>query len=215
MKIIKNEEYDEYKLLKENALIQSKFDSVRETKYLKDDIDKPVRSVVVMLALLGCEPLFSCCGFDYDGQPLHKTHEYRCTFFQMRKNERSEKLIVTLEHLDIAVKLSKELANDWTWEWWGLDNKILLRSAFTRQHKDNRYPWVDKRTCIHYCEVGALNINRIEKLLWKMKGFFLDEAIIMDTNNIYKHNNSSWQYPGLEPWTVTIDDIFVKGDYES
>ena len=214
MRIIKNEEYDEYQKLKENALIQSKFDSVRNTKYLKDDIDVPIRSVIAMLALLGCEPLFSCCGFDYDGQPLHKTHEYGCVFFQMKKNKQSEILIATLEHLDIVVKLSKEIVDDWIWEWWELNNIIFLRSAFTRQHKDNRYPWVDKRTCIHYCEMGVLNINRLEKALWKMKDYMLDEVTIVDTNNDYKtdKNIRNWQYPGLEPWAVTIDDVFMESN---
>ena len=213
MRIIKNEEYDEYQQLKEKVLIQSKFDSVRNTKYLKDDIDVPMRSVIVMLALLGCEPFFSCCGFDYDGQPLHKTHEYGCSYIIMNKNERSEVLIKFLEDSGFIIKEDNEATK---WVWWEYENGIFLRSAFTREHKKIKYPWVDSKTCIHYCEVAVLNINALEKFLWRLRGSFLDGVIIDDTNRVYKHDRNihNWQYPVLEPWAVTIDDVFMESNLQ-
>ena len=74
--LISDEDYKEYRTLQHNALFQQKLESVRGMKNLRDDIDVPIRKLVAMFALLGCTPLWSCCGFDYDGQPMHKTHEY-------------------------------------------------------------------------------------------------------------------------------------------
>ena len=206
MKIISNDTYMEYQQLKRNARVQSNFDSVRQLGALKNDIDVPVRSLVVMLALLGCEPLFSCCGFDYDGQPSHKTHEYGCVYFQMRSNNWSNIVLATLENSKIINKLTNKSPD---WEWWKIKDTLFLRSAFTLFH-DKNYPWVTSEDCIHYSEVGVLNIDRLEKALWGLRERFSDVAEIVDTNHVYKNDRNirNWQYPTLEPWSVTIDDVF-------
>ena len=206
MKIISNECYNEYQQLKQVALVQSNFDSVKGLKYLKDDIDVPVRSLVAMFALLGCEPLFSCCGFDYDGQPLHKTHEYGCVYFQMKKNELSLRMIVTLEDMKVISKLTNKSPD---WEWWNIKDVLYLRSAFTFHHDKIKYPWTSKRTCIHYSEVGALNIKILENALWRLRDNFVDVVEIIDTNHVYKNDRKirSWQYPVLEPWTITKEYV--------
>jgi hypothetical protein len=43
---------------------------------LEDDIDKPMKLIVGAAALIGAKPQWSCCGFNYDGQPAHKDHVY-------------------------------------------------------------------------------------------------------------------------------------------
>lgn len=209
MRIISRKDYDEYRQLKENVLIQSKFDSVRDTKHLKDDIDIPVRSIIAMLALLGCNPIFSCCGFDYDGQPLHKSHEYGCSYFTMGKNEKSVGLVGVLEDYGIVIK---EDGKSDGWSWWEHKNAIFLRSAFTREHKEMKYPWVDSRTCIHYCEIAVFNIDKLEKFLWRLRTSFLDVITLVDTNHVYKRDRKirNWQYPSLEPWIITADNVSAE-----
>jgi len=207
MKIISNDIYEEYQQLKQNVIAQNNFDSVKSLNSLQDDIDAPMRLIVAMLALLGCEPLFSCCGFDYDGQPLHKTHEYGCAYIQMRSNTWSNSVLATLENSKIIHKLTSKSPN---WEWWKIKNIFYLRSAFTLEHDKVKYPWVSSRTCIHYSEVGVLNINRLEKALWGLRGYFADTVEIVDTNYSYRNDSTirSWQYPSLDPWIVTRNYVF-------
>lgn len=206
MKNITEDEYDEWQQLRQNALIQSKFDSVRGLKSVKDDIDVPVRRLVAMFALLGCEPLFSCCGFDYDGQPMHKTHEYGCVYFILTDNNRTIQILHELKEAKIVHELEEETSK---WQGWKANNAWFLRSAFTREHDKIEYPWVADRTCIHYSEVGVLRIDILEKVLLKAKNSFADEAVLEDTNDAYKNERkiSHWQYPTLEPWMITLDDV--------
>jgi hypothetical protein len=39
---------------------------------LEEDVDTPMKKIMVMLALLEVKTYFSCCGFNYNGQPVHK-----------------------------------------------------------------------------------------------------------------------------------------------
>src|SRR3990167_575278 len=61
--------------------------SVKSITRLEDDIDEPLKTCVMALALLGCEPVWSCCGFDYAGQPIHKSHEHGRCGIRLRDNE--------------------------------------------------------------------------------------------------------------------------------
>ncbi|MHA2092277.1 MAG: hypothetical protein ACW98K_15620 [Candidatus Kariarchaeaceae archaeon] len=206
MKTITEDEYDEWQQLRQNALIQSKFDSVKQLKSLKEDIDVPVRKLVAMFALLGCEPLFSCCGFDYDGQPLHKTHEYGCVYFQLKDNYRTVQILHELVEAKIVYDHDEETSK---WQRWKIKDTWFLRSAFTREHDKIDYPWVSDRTCIHYSEIAVLRIDLLEKTLLNGINRFADVVVLSDTNGVYKDEQkiSHWQYPGLEPWIIRKDEI--------
>ena len=206
MKKISDEEYEQFQILKQNAESQANFDSVRETKYLENDIDTPIRKLVAMFALLGCEPQFSCCGFDYDGQPLHKTHEYGCVYFILDDNSETEEVIQILMDRNIVVEDDGKTDK---WTTWKNAGGVILRTAFTKKHDSMDYPWVAKRTCIHYSEVAALNISVLERALRSLSDWFAPVVTLYDTNTEYRNRRkvSEWQYPGLEPWTIYLDDL--------
>jgi len=196
---ITDEEYKEYQRLKDNALIQRKFDAIKEVKYLENDIDVPIKLIVSMLTLLSCKTRFSCCGFDYDGQPFHKTHEYGVAYVQMKEDICSDIVMKTLYENKYIVKGQNEKKNQGKWRWNTRNGIIYLESEFNKEY-DNI--WGTKRTCVHYSERGALAIDYLERALWTLRKYFVDSVTIYDSNKRIKDVVHSWQYPALEPWTI-------------
>lgn len=200
MKTLTDEQYREYQLLKS----QANFDSVRSLNMLENDIDEPVKPIVAMLALLDCGPLFSCCGFDYDGQPLHKTHEYGSVYFMLRNTINSVSLLRHLSSVEIARSLSDDVSVDWMW-WMSKNNVFILRSAFTAEHDKVNYPWTRRTSCIHYSEIATVQIRLMEKALYNLQEYFADEVVLKDTNAQY--TDMHWQYPALKPWMINKENF--------
>lgn len=201
---ISDEDYKEYMTLQHNVIFQQKLDSIRGLKYLKEDIDIPMRRLVAMFALLDCEPLWSCCGFDYDGQPIHKTHEYGNTYIALKDTQRTRSVMKIL----YAGKWIQKLNNDTDkWEVWMNRGILYLRSDFDYFHRRDKYPW-SMNNCIHFPELAVIKIQEIEKLILSyFEDEFKEMAIVSDTNRNHKIRVRNWQYPALEDWTVTLSDI--------
>lgn len=202
MKIISKSSWEEYKQLKHNALMQANFDSVRSLNLLENDIDTPIKKIVAMLALLRCDPKFSCCGFDYDGQPLHKSHEYGCCYIQMVSNEYNREITKTLTCEGVFQSLTKKSPK---WEWWEERDRLFWRAAFTLYHP-KEYPWISRNDCIHYSEIAVLCLDILERKLLRLRNYFQDEWVLYDTNHAQKNYNLNWQYPALEPWVIKKED---------
>jgi len=204
--LISNEDYKEYMVLLNTAKFQMKINSVNGTHNLKDDIDVPMRKLVAIFALLKCEPLWSCCGFDYNGQPLHKTHEYGNCYIALRNIERTQQIIQALKDSNIVFDLKGDTSN---WETWIQGHVVYLRSDFDYFHKKSEYPW-SMTSCIHYSELSLIYINRLEKqLLLQFGNELLNEVTLCDTNKNQKINLKHWQYPILEDWTIKIEDLVL------
>lgn len=202
--LISDEDYKEYMVLQHNAIHQMKLNSVKSLTNLRDDIDIPMRKLVAMFALLDCEPIWSCCGFDYDGQPLHKTHEYGDVYIMFRNTWRIRSILKIL----FAGKWIDELRNDTTkWVGWEKNNIIYLRSDFDNEHKKINYPW-SLNHCIHYPELAVLQIKNLQDLVFLYFGDeFAESAVLKDTNKTQKKYVSNWQYPVLEDWIVTKEEM--------
>src|SRR3990167_10289827 len=95
------QEFQEYLNLRSLYSREKMLESVRSVRCLRDDIDQPIRNCVAYLALLGCNPVWSCCGFDYIGQPIHKSHEYGSSGFCLTDNEQTRRLSESLETADM------------------------------------------------------------------------------------------------------------------
>ena len=204
--LISDDDYKEYRVLQDNAIFQQKLNSARGMNNVEYDIDIPIRTLVAMFALLGCEPLWSCCGFDYDGQPTHKTHEYGGTFVCLNNIERSQEIIKILMEKGQVVNLKSETDK---WETWTRKQSIYLRSDFDYYHRKWKYPWSTK-SCIHYPELALIKIDIMEKaLIYYFKDEFADKVILSDTNKKQKIGLRNWQYPILEDWAIRKDDIFI------
>lgn len=206
--IISDEDYKEYRVLQHNALFQQKLDSVRGMKNLKDDIDVPIRKLVAMFALLGCEPQWSCCGFDYDGQPMHKTHEYGDVYIALTNSERTLQVMATLINYKIIklVRVEEPITTN-DWYVWRNAQLIIMRSDFDYFQTQSNYPWT-MHSCIHFSELATIQIYRLEQAILKLFNLeFLESEVLQDTNHQQKKHLYNWQYPTLEDWVVTKEDI--------
>ncbi|MBT4586155.1 hypothetical protein HN960_05150 [Candidatus Peregrinibacteria bacterium] len=185
MKISK-EEYAEYQtLLKKSKYIYSR-DSAKSIKSLEDDIDLPIKDCVAMLALIGCEPVFSCCGFDYDGQPLHKSHQLGYPYVRLTDNLYSEAL------------LTSPFKQGWTAKIFGSQISLELNTSMN--------PHWRKASCIHYSEEAVIGIQYLENLLHNNKHLFNDFVVLKDTNASHASELKFWQYPPKTPWTIYKED---------
>ena len=201
---ISDKDYEEYRILQHNAIFQEKLRSIKETKSLEYDIDIPIRKLVAMFALLGCEPLWSCCGFDYYGQPMHKTHEYGDSFIVFKNIDRAREIILTLESKGLIVGRGSETNK---WEVWSINDVIYLRTDFDYFHTQSKYPWTMK-SCIHYSELALIKINELENALFYFFGEeFVEEVTLSDSNKIQKRTLKNWQYPILEDWIIKKEYI--------
>jgi len=202
--LISDNEYMEYQTVLGNIKHQKMLDSVRGLSSVREDIDVPMLNLVAMFALLECSPLWSCCGFDYDGQHIHKTHEYGGAYIAMRKNEKS--LSVVDELIKNQAVFFRAVETD-KWTTW-TDSFVYVKTDFDYFHAKSEYPWSNK-SCIHYPELAVIKILELERALFSMKDKFVDSAVLHDTNSKYKEVNYNWQYPGLEDWIVTTADLSI------
>ena len=181
---ITEEEYAEYCSLKEQATRIKNLISLSKITKLEDDIDLPIKRCVAALALLGCGPLWSCCGFDYIGQPLHKSHQYGRIFFILTNNT-------------FSGELCELLTKKTGWEY-NLHNGNLDLHIEPK----NVVPQWDFRECPHYHEPFVVHIQHLEKWLFSMKDWFAEEITLKDSNGKIAEPYQYWQYPAMEDWVI-------------
>lgn len=186
MKTISDEEYGEYLELKRWVNKQKIMNSAKSITSLEDDIDLPIKKCVAMLALLGCEPVYSCCGFDYDEQPLHKAHQYGRPYFVLTSNNISIQFIQFL----YDKKTQWYIGQGNHPKWINLEFMVGMN------------PHWRKEECIHFYEECLVGINRIENLLYRQKHLMKEEIELIDTNYLAKKSAKHWQYPPKEPWII-------------
>lgn len=188
---LSEEEYEEYQQLREWAKKQKVYQSLESITELKDDIDLPIRKCVAMVALLGCEPTFSCCGFDYAGQPFHKSHQYRQPYIKMKSNWFSTRF-----YMNANVILSK-----FGWNFRPMGQEYILELLVSMN------PHWMKTECIHSSEECVIGIANLE---WALKSFsseFAEEVTIRDTNESHRERLKFWQYPPKKEWVVRRDKL--------
>ena len=203
---ISDTEYKQYQSFLNNYKFSKKINSVKETKFLEYDIDEPIRNIIAMFALLRCKPLFSCCGFNYQGQPMHKTHRFGSVYIQLEYDDNIKKVICAL-YDELKCNSSED-----GWLAGFTPNtvpvpKIYLQASFEKSWilKDSNQDW-NKQDCIHYPEWGVFKIKELEQALWAMNDDFSDKVILTDGNHKYKEEWRHWQYPALEQWTIKKND---------
>jgi len=196
---ITDEEYQEYQHLKgihTRELIQKSLNGVTR---LEDDVDVPIKRCVMAFALMGCQPVWSCCGFDYAGQAIHKSHQYGRCYFILGNNYKTSSLIHTIL-FDSQGLLGAS--------YWEISNKsdsmVDLHCTFS-----NMIPQWDDKDSLHYSEQIVQHIQCLEKWLMGFSSLFQESAVIKDTNKAYKDVFQSWQYPVREDWVITKEDLLA------
>lgn len=158
---------------------------------LYDHIDAPIRKAVAGMNLLGFKTHFSCCGFDYEGQPDFKSHLKPYIFLDY--NQIMETPVLKMKLYDLGI-----LAG------WGYDNagsQYIDFYAKISTHVDD--PW-GKAKSVHFYEKSAIAIARLNETIKRFDKYFLDQVIIEDGNKKSKENVPYWQYqPCEENWIVT------------
>lgn len=188
---ITEQEQAEYEQLKAWAKKQGVYQSAQEITQLKDDIDLPIRKCVAMTALLGLEPVYSCCGFDYQGQPFHKAHQYRQPYIRIRNN-----IFTTAFVLNNQLQLSQI-----SWQIRPLGNEQVLELITSMN------PHWSNDVCIHTSEECVIGIAKLEKILNNLSHQFKDAVTVVDTNALTRNQLKFWQYPPKEPWVIRKEEL--------
>ena len=167
-------------------------DSAKLIENLEDDIDLPIRKCVALLALLGCKPLYSCCGFDYDGQPFHKSHQYGIPYIKLLADNPAFSFVYNLTRIGTPwfCKTSRGVVD------------VLC------EIKGN--PHWRAEECIHFAEECIFVIDWMEKYLVSFKTAMMEEVVLEDSNKRALEIHKNWQYPSKSPWKILKSDYFTE-----
>lgn len=195
---ITEEQLQEYEWLRSKYKQETIRASLQSVTRLEDDIDEPIKKCVMALALLGCAPLWSCCGFDYAGQPIHKTHQTGRIYFILGEPSNTLPLFRTIQVSDMPFKSQ-----------WHIN---ATNKTATDLHLDfgNIIKQWDDGDSIHYSEQAVQIIAYFEDLLISLSDNFLSEVTLKDTNGQYKSGFPHWQYPPRQEWVIRKSDL-IKG----
>lgn len=195
-----NNEAATFALYLNTNLLEKVRESQSKITKLEQDVDEPMKNVVMMLNLLGCVTSWSCCGFNYEGQPFHKDHTYGYIYVVMKADLRSFDIVrrfMEFRHTLSAAWNCKLAKSD--------DVAIFSLSAYIQRQEQWNSP-----ASPHYGELGATYIACFEEFLWSLKEEFLDKVIMKDRNAEYKERFSNWQYPPKEDWLIKRDDLIFR-----
>ena len=183
---ITDDELVEYRELR-GFYLNEKFreiqESVNSIANLEDDIDVPIKKCVAMFALLGCKPQFSCCGFNYIGQPIHKCHQYGRIVFLLGDKINSYGVLSQFNH---------------SWIFTGRPDCLDFSVGI-----ENFVPDWREITCVHYPETAVWLIDNLEKYLLNFKNMFVSEISLQDGNKQRNEVSRYWQYPAKQDWLIT------------
>lgn len=202
MPTITDAEHEEFESLRRHYRQESIQQSAAALT-LEQDIDQPIKKCVMALALLGCEPVWSCCGFDYAGQPVHKKHQNEIVGIVLRDNERTRWLDGKLK---TAFSSYEELPMRWHMgpRYICGDSDYVLTSDLKR---GNTWPDPD---CIHFSEPAAIAIQMLESVLISLSAEFLESMTLTDTNIEFHNRYEWWQYPTKAPWVIRKADLVLE-----
>lgn len=203
MKTMTDAEFEELESLRRRY----RLDAIRVSAAaatLEQDIDTPIKKCVMALALLGCEPMWSCCGFDYEGQPIHKSHQGESAWVVLRDNARSRCLA---ERLETEALPFREYANAWKTNF-ALHYGDARCTLYSQLRAHNTWP---NPECIHFSEPAAIAIQVLETYLLSLADEFQETVILTDTNVEFQKRFNWWQYPTKAPWVVRKVDLVPTG----
>jgi hypothetical protein len=163
---------------------------------LEDDIDAPMKNSIAMMALLGMEPTWCCCGFNYEGQPAYKDHSLGYMY-------------VMLKNIDRSFSVFQKMIKSKFWEVGAFEINLCkcdLIPFFSLRKAIVRPGYWNTSTSVHLHELGATGIKYLEQMLLEQKEDFATRTLLTDTNEKYR-KTTSWQYPGRKPWNILKKNI--------
>ena len=159
---------------------------------LKDDIDVPLIKTIACLNLLKIRTLWCCCGFNYEGQPTHKLHDYGTLQILIENNASAIWLAAGMLQSQMPFQLTTTLV---------APNIKAIGIIRTFGHPVKEW---DKPEGPHYHEMPSQYICQLERFLTQPSVIerMKDEITLVDTNAIVRKTNPYWDYKPRDPWVI-------------
>lgn len=169
-------------------------------KHLEYHIDDPIKKCVVGMALLGFTPLMSCCGFEYKGEKVKKTHLLDKPYIYLDVDKVFESSGMCRNLLNLAKSANWKL---------NFSSPSAYFIDFHGLGWENNHPWKTEG-CPHRHEMPNISISQLEKAIEVWKDHFLPKVEIIDGNKKYTElfKLKYWQYEPTESWIVTPETFF-------
>jgi hypothetical protein len=169
---------------------------------LAEMVDVPMREPVALLSLLGCQTIWSCCGYHYRDEPEGKSHMIGASQILLTANAHAFTHLCELMDNELWV----------AWPKWKiqLDKKpfqppmLTLGFCFPVTKNDD---WFNPQSA-HYHEGPACAIQHLTNALRDMEHHMADEVIIVDSNAAAKGAIENWDFPASDDWVVRKSDYF-------
>lgn len=165
---------------------------------LEDHIDAPIKKAVAGLALLGFNPIMSCCGFSYDNEAVPKTHLKKAYVYLSWSAAISK---IPYEAFSTALMTLSQVS-DWTIAPVKGFSDGLIVFDFYGNTWSSGHPW-KRKEAVHNYEVFVLAITSLNKVIEKYEDIMLDLILLEDGNKHYEKLSKFWKYKSTEPWLIT------------
>lgn len=171
------------------------------TKRLEDEIDRPLKRCIALLNLLGLKTRWCCCGFDYKGQPDHKSHTYNNLQIFIEDNSVAKDFFIhfldTMHQNDgWSALLYRQAGQKTCW---------ALCTPFGCSNLGCPPDW-NKSTSEHYHEVPNIKIKALEDFLSELGDHMYDEVVLEDSNAAMTQIYRDWNVAPGEPWVIKKTD---------
>lgn len=164
---------------------------------LEDHIDAPIKKAVAGLALLGLNPVMSCCGFSYENESVPKTHLKKAYVYLSWSNDS----IVPYEYF-CALLMNLSRVSDWTISPMRGYKEGLMVFDFYGNTWTAGHPW-EKKDAVHNYEVFVLAITALNGAIESFENKMVDSCLLEDGNKLYSEFSSFWKYKPTKPWRIT------------
>jgi len=171
-----------------------------------DSIDRPIRGLIIQMNAHGIRTVFSCCGFNYDGEEEPKTHSTAGPFVVLQgpgPNSRLEEYVVFHAFAFDAH------ACGWDLTPYHLENNKWVIRYSLKPEQAKFYQQRDGIQSIHDYELPLIAIKRLEKTLARHP-VIVKEYSIVDGNTGYAEAlDNEWQIKPKKPFVFKENETAI------
>lgn len=177
----------------------SKFITTKNRGKLEDCIDTPIKKCVALLNLLGLETVWSCCGFDYEGQ-RNKDHVPGSPQIFIKANSKSFNLLLKIVDYELF-----KVQNAWNAM---IKCMQLQEPTFILfcQFPMNKGGLWDTQNSPHFHERPVMCITFLEHRLLQFKDKMKNKVVLTDMNKTMKDITPIWGMNYMEDWIIRKED---------
>lgn len=184
---------------------QARLDAVNASpteRTVLDCIDRPIRGLVQQMNAHGLRTVFSCCGFNYDGEEEPKSHSAEGPFVifegpnpgNMDEYRAFHGFAFDAHNCGWSIDRYPGTVNSLRW--------VIRYTMESRQR--NFYQQSPDLKGIHDYELPLIAIKRLEKMLATRPG--VRDYVIRDGNNGYNSLDGEWQVKPKQDYVHKHED---------